>query len=477
VGISVTAVVRSGTHIGAWLIRYRHLVRDKARYPSVALLVVMIAFATLASTVALETPAWEATDEPSHVQNVETLAGGHWYRIPRDVGEATVQARRRGGILGVELHQPPLYYLLLAGFQRLAGDPARNVKLPPLSIPLLKGGVYAHHPAAQNRFVHLLRLPSVFFGLLTIWFTFLAARLVCRDRWTPVLAAAIVAFLPRFVFVSASVTNDNLVNPLGAALAYCAVRFCISPTRRWAAAVGTILGLLTITKLSALPVAAVLLPLAIASKGWIRRLEILAITASTALLVCGWYLIQNDIRYGDPLALAASRHYLGQAGGLGTFGPTYVVTDPLRLVFVDVPLRIWYGFWEGSWGLPSWPWPVLLVFWSGLVFALLGLRGNRILGLRGNQIYTESAGRPGRNALMALTVLAGAGFVSVWLVAFTTESYEARLAYVGLPALACLAALGLERWRLPIRFLVPLLGLGGTIVAIQLSVLGVQWNR
>ncbi len=58
----------------------------------------------------------------------------------------------------------------------------------------------------------------------------------------------------------------------------------------------------------------------------------------------------------------------------------------------------------------------------------------------------------------------------------STATYEAWLAFLGLPALGCLAALGLERWRPPIRFLVPLLGLCGTLVAIQQDVLSIAWN-
>ena len=46
----------------------------------------------------------------------------------------------------------------------------------------------------------------------------------------------------------------------------------------------------------------------------------------------------------------------------------------------------------------------------------------------------------------------------------------------GLVAICGLAALGLERWRLPVRFLLPLAGLIGTVVAIQQDVLAVHWT-
>lgn len=45
--------------------------------------------------------------------------------------------------------------------------------------------------------------------------------------------------------------------------------------------------------------------------------------------------------------------------------------------------------------------------------------------------------------------------LSIWIVAFQTYTYEARIAFVGVPALATLAGLGVQRWRPPLRFLLP----------------------
>lgn len=64
----------------------------------------------------------------------------------------------------------------------------------------------------------------------------------------------------------------------------------------------------------------------------------------------------------------------------------------------------------------------------------------------------------------------------MWIVAFQTSTYQARYAYAGLAAIAALAALGVERWRLAMRFIVPAAGLVGTIVAVQQNVLAVHWT-
>jgi hypothetical protein len=75
-----------------------------------------------------------------------------------------------------------------------------------------------------------------------------------------------------------------------------------------------------------------------------------------------------------------------------------------------------------------------------------------------------------------LLAIVFAAFLSIWFVAFQTATYQARLAFVGLAALAVLAALGLERWRLPVRFLLPAMGLIGTLIAIQQDVLAIHWS-
>jgi hypothetical protein len=450
---------------------YSDEARSSVLGPRAALLLVAVIFVGLTSVVALKTPAWESDDEVGHVQNIETLVSGHWYRIPSDVTGELARANPTGRYdidLKNELHQAPLYYLLLAGFQRLAGQPPHGVDPGPANLG--PGGAYLHHSAAQHRFLLLLRFPNVFLGLLTVLVTFMTAALVSADPWTPVVAAAFVAFVPRFVFGAAFVSNDNLVNLLGAVLAFTSVRCMQHPTVRWMAAAGALLGLLVITKLSAAPAFLILFPIVLAHAGWRRRLRAIAVALVATLAVCGWYLVQNQVRYGSLAAVGASRRYLTAIGGLGTFDRPYVVTDPLRLVFIDVPSRIWRDFWYESGIDHAYRWPVTtdLVFWVALAFAMSGLLIGTQTGWR--------VRRAEHGEVVALTTLTVTGFLSVWIVAFSAATYEARYAFLGVPALGCLVALGVQRWRPPIRFLIPLLGLCGTVVASQQNVLAVHWN-
>jgi hypothetical protein len=429
------------------------------RRANVVLVGIIVAFIALSSVIAFKTPAYESADEPGHVENIETLVSGHLYGMNSHCyTNFFVRGLPEVNCTGNEAQQAPLYYLIFAVWQRLVGLPARA----PVVVPPAPDGQSGFlHLSSDHRFLLWLRLPNVFLGALTVFFTFFAVRLFTSDRWTPVVGAAIVAFLPRFVFLSSFVTNDNLVDLLGAILTVVALRYARVSSRLRMAVVGAVVGLLLITKLSALPIALVLVVLPFMTTGWKRRAEYFGIGVLSTLLVSGWYLIQNTVRYGDPLARAASARYLAQIGGLGTFaGVPYEVTNPLSLIFVRVPVRILNSFWyQSGWNQFRWPWPVNLLFSIVLAAALVGLVHRHV----------------DHKALVALWTIAIAGLLSVWGVAFQTSTYQARYAFVGLAAIAALAAFGLERWRVPIRFLLPAMGLGGTLIAIQQNVLSIHW--
>jgi 4-amino-4-deoxy-L-arabinose transferase-like glycosyltransferase len=428
------------------------------------LLVVILIFMTLATIIAVKTPAYESADEPGHVQNIETLLGGHWYGM-----NTPCRLNPHIGLLqcsGDEANQAPLYYLLFAGWQLVIGQPLQppfNSLHVTVNPDFFRGtsGLFSHHSFANYRFLLWLRLPNVILGALTVLLTFFAVRLVTTDEWTPLVAASFVAFLPRMIFLTAFVTNDNLVNLLGAGLTFVALRFALAPSRWRMAAVGTMFGLLLTTKLTTLPLVVVIGVLALFAPGWKRRVEYFCLGVISTLIVSGWYLIQNTVRYGDPLARGVSAHYLSLLGALGTpIGQPYLVRDPLRMIIVQVPQRVVQTFWYVSdWNQFHWSWEVNSLFTFVFACTLLGLIHRRV----------------NRRVLVTLCVISVAAMFSVWLVAFQTF-YQAKYAFVGISALAGLVALGVERWKQPARFLLPAMGLIGTLVAIQIDVLALHWN-
>jgi dolichyl-phosphate-mannose-protein mannosyltransferase len=425
--------------------------------PGRALLVVVVLFVLAAGLVSFWTGPWEATDEPDHVRNTVTLVQGRWYRIgpPEE---------------GIESFQPPLYYLALAGWHKaLSLEPRRvspEVEWKPDG-SLFKEK-YPGSEADASR-VHKLRLPSIACGVIVVLFTWAAARRLSTDRWTPVAAAAIVAGVPKLVFVSGVVNNDNLLNALGALLVFLVVTWVTQPPsstagRVGAAAVlGMVLGALVLTKLTGFPmVVGVVVALVWMGQRLGERLLLVLAAAASAALVTGWWLFRNVVTYGDPLASSAAKEFLYEHVPLNIRGG-----DPfLESVFVTIPWRLFETtFYVSGWNHPRFTWPgwVHLLFWVLALGALAGLLRSRRA--------TPSAASPAPVLLILGLLLLGA-LGSVWAVGLQINDIQGRHAFGGLAAFGCLAAVGLERLRLPVaaRFTLPVAGLVGTAVAIHQDV-------
>jgi 4-amino-4-deoxy-L-arabinose transferase-like glycosyltransferase len=309
-----------------------------------------------------------------------------------------------------------------------------------------------------------LRFGNILLGAATIVISFLAARVVSRDRWTPVIAAAIVAALPSFIFHAGYVNNDNLVNLLGGLLTLCALTFVRHGTVKWMVWTGVIYGLMITTKLSTLPIGFLLPILVFLAPTTRRRWVLLVYGLCSALAASSWYLIQNWVRYGDPLALRASKTYLQHVAGLGTgVDVPYVIKDPLGLVFYQVPKTLVTTFWynSGWFNGPSWTMRTGIAIVCGLTIVLLGFIGQSLP----------------RRPLIVLASIIVLSFVCVWVESFQTASYTSRLALVGISAMGILVALALQRWSLIVRWLVPAAELTGFYIALYHDWLRFDWAR
>jgi hypothetical protein len=416
--------------------------------PRRALGAVCLTFVTLSLVVALATPWGESHDEADHVRNAATIASGSLYRM--------------GPGAWIETFQPPLYYIGLAAELRLLG-----AEVHPENWQFRGEGssVFRHDlptDGDSQRLFTLLRLPSIALGLLTILLSAAVARRVSQDPWTPVVAAACVALIPKFVFLSGVVNNDNLAITLGAAATLVAIVLVkgagLDRARQlqMAALLGVIAGLMAVTKFSTLPLfAAWILALVLAPLR--ARLLAFGVYLAGFLVTSGWWFWVNTDLYGDPLARGATQEHLRRFEF-----PVLVGDMTAHRAFVEVPKSIWFQFfytsgsnqfrWSNWWYVPFWV--VLLVGIVGLVLALPPT-GRRALALLG-----------------AISVLSVA---TIWIAVIDTTSIQARHAYAGLPAIAVLAALGYERLRIPVvgRFALPAMGLVGTVVALRQHVFDV----
>ena len=413
-----------------------------SRAPRVAALLVVIVGALCSLVIAMRTPAWESNDEPDHVRNIEILASGHWYRIEDGAGYSP--------------HQPPLYYLALAGVQRIAGIRS-ELPAPQQGDATTDNGQFGHaqpQESHDHRRLLLLRTPSVLLGALTVVITGRVARALGGDRWAEAAAMATVAFIPKFVFSSSFVNNDVLATTLGAVLTLLAVRIWRGErSTRLAVGLGVTAGALLATKLSAITLVGVV-AVAVLWR-WRRSARDLAACALPALALAGPVFVSNQVRYGDPLAAKASIDYFR------TWIPALVAVPRTfrwfgRTVASGAATSFWY---TSGWNQFRWKASTYVPLWALSVAGLVAHPIRRARAAKGT-------------GLAFLISIAAAS--SIWVLAWNTTQWQARIVFPGLAAFGALVATGWRRWGAPVwvSFALPALCLLGTLYAIKTDVFG-----
>jgi hypothetical protein len=447
-----------------------------------ALPVLLAAFVLLGSLYAVATPLFEVSDELWHYPMVKTLADGQG--LP-------VQNPANPGPWRQEGSQPPLYYALMAAVTSWIDTSDINVVR--WINPHADNGVIT--PDGNNNIiihtfreawpwygtvlaVRLIRFLSVLLGAGTVYFTYrLALELAPGHDDLALAAAGFTAFTPMFVFVSASVNNDNLAILLSAAILWLLVRWLRgrSPRRAWEfVLLGTLLGAAALSKTSALG----LWPLAGGVLAWIqikpwlesrplretdppkkpvpavgqvwgagderrRRLDWPAFSVlrpwsfvlvfGTALIISAWWFIRNFILYRDWLGWNAFLDAVGRRPHLAGL------------------LQLWgerVGFVQAYWGLfggVSVPMPD----WAYL--ALNGIAGLAAIGLIWGLAQAARRRQVGLNEVIPWgLVVAWIVLIMVGLIRWTSLTWasQGRLIFPAISAIGVLAAAGLARiWR------------------------------
>src|SRR5574341_466453 len=235
---------------------HEHIQRRRWLIANPELFVMVAGFMLLAVVYSIVTPIFEAGDEIWHYPFVQHLATGHSLPI-QDPGMKTLWAQEGG--------QPPLYYALaaLATFWIDTRDLPDRLWYNPhakIGIPLLFGNKNLIVHTAAEEFpwhntalaVHLIRFLSLLLSAATIVFTyFLALEIRSGDKMLAAACAALVAFNPMFIFISASVNNDNLAVMLASlALLLLARLITRGATIRRFVVLGIVLGLAALSKVS-----------------------------------------------------------------------------------------------------------------------------------------------------------------------------------------------------------------------------------
>jgi hypothetical protein len=409
-----------------------------------ALTAIVLLYVALAVVYSIVNPLFEAPDEVWHYGYIDWLARGNGLSHPDDLGGAGVQQWAQEG------SQPPLYYLLagLLTAPLAQGDWNASVRYNPHAAIgnadalgnrnyLLHGGWDDWPWRNLALAAHVARFISIALGALTVVFAYLCARLLALESAAaPLLAAALVAFTPQFLFITASVSNDNMATAVSAAGVWLAVALAcgrVTLRRRTLAALGVLVGLAALSKLSGLllgPFA--LLCLAIAAwrrRSWRWLWGGSALVVGAAALVAGWWYVRNWQLYGDPLGLSA----------MFAVGP--VRDEPAGLAEL---LALGPGVWRSAWAVFGWfnvttpEW----AYWLYTGLAALALCGWGVLALR--RILRQASGV----SWLAALLLAGWAFaITAALVRWAQINYpQGRLLFPALAAAMPLLAAGLLAW-------------------------------
>jgi 4-amino-4-deoxy-L-arabinose transferase-like glycosyltransferase len=422
----------------------------------------VLIFLAVGALYSLVTPIFEASDELSHYPVVKHIADGRGLIVQNR--EAETAWKQEGS-------QPPLYYVIaaLATAWIDTGDlEALLWENPHVNIgkPLAHGNknLVIHTERATFPWqgtalaVHLIRWLSLLMQAMTVLLTWRLAREIAPGRRDFALAAAaLVAFNPMFLFIAASVNNDNLIVPLATLVLWLLVRTLKHSwiDNRGAILLGALLGMAVLTKLSGLallPLAAgVLAIVAIRRRAWGALARWGIIVSVLVAVIAGWWYVRNWRLYGDPTGLSAMLEiagrrpespslcellgelrgllmsYWGVFGGFNVVAPKwlYHVYEAVTLVGLVgwLPLAFRLG---NRQRLPQARLLCVLVAW--IVLMLVSL-------IRWTSVTYASQGRLLFPAISALSVLLAGGLVG-WLPGrWQKQSYGAVVAGLGLSAI------------------------------------------
>ncbi|MCB0213640.1 MAG: glycosyltransferase family 39 protein, partial [Anaerolineae bacterium] len=319
--------------------------------------------------------------------------------------------------------------------------------------------------------IHVARFFSVVLGLGTILTIYaLARRLWPNHPHLALVAMAFVAFNPMFLFISASINNDNLITLLASLILLNLTTFASASKTRLSDFVmlGILTGLAMLTKVSGLGLLG-LVGLTLLIMGfrqrpwWYTAILGNGIIGGLALAIAGWWYWRNFQLYGD---------WTGTEMMVSMMGARPVPPTAGQLLS-EVP-GLMRSFW-GLFGYFSVPLPAFLYLIFNAVL-LLGLAGLAVALLRPDRraaLFSPQFRRTWPILLAWLVVLV-IGFVQ-WTM--RTPATQGRLLF---PALASLAIFWTVGWALliPRRWqFVPIIALFVVAVWVPWGVIGPAYAK
>ena len=448
---------------------------------------ILLLFVGLGVWYSLVVPPFETPDEIYHYAFVRHVAQGNGLPVQRAEGEDPWEQ---------EGSQAPLYYLLVgwltagidqADFAQINTiNPRANIGDPlfPGNKNLMLYSAVSRPLQGANLALHVGRWFSLLLGVVTLWCTYRTAQLAfAHSRWLPLLTLLLVALIPQFIFISASLSNDSMIIATSALVVYWLARMLARPSHESPAnpsaatnqkfsrgewvVLGVLLGLAALSKLQGLGLFVLsgltVLLLAWTQRDWRLPLRLLLPVAIPALLIAGWWYWRNMMLYGDWSGLG---HLLAKNGQRG---------DDLTAAGLWQEFR---GLRYSFWGLFGW-FSILLPVWIYTVLDMLTL--GALAGLGWRMLRHRALGQTLRNQpqqRIRLLLVAWA-FLSLLLLFYwisQASGSQGRLLFPAIGVIGILFVLGLQTWlrHLPARWqwlvwlLTPLLLLGASLFALSI---------
>lgn len=386
-------------------------------------LIILAVYLLVGGLYVVYTPLWQAPDEPAHYNYVRSLAQNQGFPImePGDYDQDYLSRLTSEGFpdtlpiapLRYEGHQPPLYYLLATPIYWITGGAVRA-----------------------------LRIFSLLLGGIGVAMVFLILRESVPEKpgvaW---LGGGLVAFIPQYMAIMASINNDALTVVLLWLWLWLGLMYLRGKMSPWV--LGLVAGLLLLTKTTGygvLPLTLLVLYLRYRrnrmSPQWAGR-QLVALLLPALMLGAVWWS-RNIIVYGWPDVMGLQRHDMVVTGQPMTVD--WIAQYGLAPFILDAGRTTFRSFW-GQFG------------WMGVVLDIRIYQGLLILTALTAYGAIWHLSRVIRGSLdtrqrEAFILLGSAAFITFAMFAFYNLSYvqhQGRYLFPALPFLALAAATGWQR--------------------------------